>query len=116
MQQHFYQTGLIGNCAYLAHIHKNTNISWMCWPRFDSSFIFGSMLDEKKGGEFSLMPSGHYSSRQYYKDNTNVLCTEVTCEEGGNLIHDISPHFQQYERYFSPQMLARKTTRLNSSH
>ncbi|HEY9561289.1 MAG TPA: trehalase-like domain-containing protein, partial [Anseongella sp.] len=108
MQQHFYQTGLIGNCAYLAHIHKNTNISWMCWPRFDSSFIFGSMLDEKKGGEFSLLPYGNYSSRQYYKDNTNVLCTEVTCEEGRYLITDIAPRFQQYERYFRPLMLIRK--------
>lgn len=108
MQQHFYQTGVIGNCAYLAHVHKNTNISWMCWPRFDSSFIFGNMLDEKKGGEFSLLPHGKYTSRQYYRDNTNVLCTEITCEEGSYRITDYAPRFLQYERYFRPLMLVRK--------
>lgn len=108
MQKHVYQTGLIGNCAYLAHVHTNTNITWMCWPRFDSSFIFGSMLDEKKGGEFSLQPYGKYTSRQYYTENTNVLCTEITCEEGKYRITDFAPRFHQYERYFRPLMLVRK--------
>lgn len=92
----------------MAHIHKNTNVAWMCWPRFDSSFIFGGMLDEKKGGEFSLRPSGNYSSRQYYEENTNILSTEVTCEEGSYRITDFAPRFQQFERYFRPLMLIRK--------
>ncbi|HEY0244372.1 MAG TPA: trehalase-like domain-containing protein, partial [Mucilaginibacter sp.] len=73
MDKHTYQTGLIGNCAYLAHINKNTNIDWLCWPRFDSSFIFGTLLDKDQGGEFSIQPDGEYTSNQYYLENTNII-------------------------------------------
>ena len=67
MKRHTYDFGVIGNCAYTAHIKTDTNISWMCWPRFDSSFIFGGLLDDQKGGEFSALPvEGDYSSHQYY--------------------------------------------------
>jgi len=108
MDKHLYQTGIIGNCAFLAHVHKNTNISWLCWPRFDSSFILGSLLDKEKGGEFSILPSGEYTSNQFYLENTNVLCTEITCESGKYRIVDVAPRFQQYERFFKPLMLIRK--------
>lgn len=108
MEKHVYQTGLIGNCSYIAHVNKNTNISWLCWPRFDSSFVFGSLLDSKKGGEFSILPSGDYLSIQYYKENTNVLCTEITTETGKYRITDFAPRFRQYERYYKPLMLIRK--------
>lgn len=108
MKRHVYETGLIGNCAYLAHVHLNTNISWLCWPRFDSSFVFGGMLDKNKGGEFSIQPSGGYTSRQYYFENTNILCTEVTCENGKYRVIDFAPRFEQYDRYFRPLMLIRK--------
>ena len=58
MKRHTYDTGIIGNCAFLAHIGTNTNFEWLCWPRFDSTFIFGGLLDKKKGGEFSILPDG----------------------------------------------------------
>ena len=78
--RHTYDYGLIGNCSYQAHIHLDSNIEWMCWPRFDSSFIFGSMLDKEKGGEFAIRPAEEMvDSRQYYVENTNILCTEITC-------------------------------------
>jgi len=108
MEKHVYQTGLIGNCSYLAHVHKNTDISWLCWPRFDSSFIFGSMLDSKKGGEFSIAPSGEYTSEQYYLENTNILQTEITTETGKYRVTDFAPRFRQDDRYFKPLMLIRK--------
>lgn len=108
MSKHLYQTGIIGNCAFLAHVHKDTNISWLCWPRFDSSFILGSLLDKEKGGEFSILPSGDYTSDQFYLENTNVLCTEITCESGKYRVVDVAPRFQQYERFFKPLMLIRK--------
>ncbi|KAA8486680.1 GH15 family glucan-1,4-alpha-glucosidase [Arcticibacter tournemirensis] len=113
--KHLYETGIIGNCSFLAHVHKNTNIAWLCWPRFDSTFIFGSLLDEKKGGEFSILPSGEYSSHQYYLENTNVLCTEISCENGRYRITDFAPRFHQYERFFKPLMLIRKIEVLEGS-
>ncbi|MEM9895659.1 MAG: glycoside hydrolase family 15 protein [Bacteroidota bacterium] len=116
MSRHSYDYGVIGNCAYTAHINKNTNISWMCWPRFDSSFIFGSLLDDEKGGEFSIQPSsGIKSSEQYYSDNTNVLCTEITSETGKYRVTDFAPRFFQEDRYFKPLMLIRKIERLKGT-
>lgn len=108
MVKHTYQTGLIGNCAFLAHVHKNTDISWLCWPRFDSTFVFGSLLDEQKGGEFSIRPASEFTSEQSYLENTNVLVTKVTCDDGEYQITDLAPRFFQYDRYFKPLMLIRK--------
>lgn len=108
MNKHVYESGIIGNCAYMAHVQKDTNISWLCWPSFDSSFVFGSMLDQEKGGEFSICPVGEYSSKQYYIENTNVMRTEITTADGAYRITDFAPRFRQYDRYFKPLMLIRK--------
>lgn len=108
MEKHTYQTGIIGNCSFLAHVNKNTNIDWLCWPRFDSSFVLGAILDKQKGGEFSILPEGEFVSEQYYLENTNVLCTEISTEEGTYRITDFAPRFSQHERYFKPLMFIRK--------
>lgn len=108
MAKHTYQSGIIGNCSYIAHVNKNTNITWLCWPKFDSGFIFGSLLDEDKGGEFSILPKHEFTSEQWYIENTNVLVTEVTCEQGKYRITDFAPRFILFERYYKPLMLIRK--------
>lgn len=108
MEKHTYQTGIIGNCAYLAHVNKNTNIDWLCWPLFDSTFIFGKMLDAKKGGEFSILPEGEFMSEQYYLENTNVLITEITCGSDKYRITDFAPRFREHDRYYKPLMLIRQ--------
>ena len=115
MEKHIYQTGIIGNCGYLAHVHKNTNIEWLCWPRFDSSFVFGGLLDKNKGGCFTILPAGEFTSKQYYLENTNVLCTEITCAEGSYRITDFAPRFSQFDRFFKPLMLVRKVELLHGS-
>ncbi|MDX1629167.1 MAG: trehalase-like domain-containing protein, partial [Fulvivirga sp.] len=107
-KRHTYDYGLIGNCSYQAHIHTNTNIAWMCWPRFDSSFIFGGLLDEENGGKFTIHPDGEIkNTHQHYLENTNILCTEITCEEGRYRVIDFAPRFFQYDRYYKPLMLIR---------
>ena len=94
MDRHTYDYGVIGNCAFTAHIHTNTNIAWMCWPRFDSSFIFGGMMDQDKGGEFSIKPIGDKMiTTQYYIENTNILCTEVEGDSGVYRVTDFAPRF-----------------------
>ncbi|MBL7719720.1 MAG: glycoside hydrolase family 15 protein [Flavipsychrobacter sp.] len=107
-QRHIYDTGIIGNCAFIAHVHKNTNIAWLCWPRFDSSFIFGGLLDEEKGGHFSILPEGEFTSTQQYIENTNILETIVDAPDGKYKVTDYAPRFQLYERFFKPLMLIRK--------
>lgn len=109
MDRKTYQSGIIGNCAFMAHVKKNTNISWLCWPTFDSSFVFGKLLDDNQGGEFSISPvKPDYTSKQYYIENTNVLRTEITTEDGSYRVTDFAPRFSQYDRYFKPLMLIRK--------
>lgn len=115
MSVHRYNMGIIGNCSYLGYVDMDANVSWLCMPRFDSSFIFGSLLDKEKGGEFSITPTGKYTSRQYYIENTNVLCTEFQCERGKFRVIDCAPRFFQYERYFKPLMLVRKIEVLEGS-
>lgn len=105
-----YETGIIGNCAFMAHVKKDTNIAWLCWPRFDSSFVFGNLLDVDQGGEFSILPADgkDFTSKQYYIENTNVLRTEITTEDGTYRVTDFAPRFKQFDRYFKPLMLIRK--------
>ena len=108
-ERHTYDYGVIGNCAYTAHIKKDTNIAWMCWPRFDSSFIFGNLIDDEKGGEFSALPAeGDYSSDQHYLTNSNVLATEIECASGKYRVTDFAPRYLQFERSYKPLMLIRK--------
>ncbi|MCC2546403.1 glycoside hydrolase family 15 protein [Hymenobacter sp. BT175] len=109
MSKHTYDMGLIGNCAYLALIRKDTSVAWLCWPRFDSSFVFGSLLDRQKGGSFAILPaSADFQSNQYYVENTNVLCTEIECADGAYRVTDFAPRFPQYDRYYKPLMVVRK--------
>ena len=114
-EKHLYKSGIIGNCSFIAHVDMDTNISWLCLPRFDSSFVFGGMLDKEKGGEFSILPVGEYHSNQYYEENTNILCTEITSKDGTYKITDFAPRFSLYERYFKPLMLIRKVEPLKGS-
>jgi GH15 family glucan-1,4-alpha-glucosidase len=107
--RHTYDYGVIGNCAFSAHIHKDTNVAWMCWPKFDSSFIFGRLLDDEKGGEFSVKPiESEYTSKQYYIENTNILCTEIETATGKYRVTDFAPRFLNSDRYYKPLMLVRK--------
>lgn len=106
---HKYNFGIIGNCSYLAFVDADANVVWLCMPRFDSPWLFGSLLDKQGGGEFSVKPaSGTYSSRQHYIENTNILSTEFTVPEGKFRVIDFAPRFQQNGRYFKPSMLVRK--------
>ncbi len=116
MDQHKYDYGIIGNCAYLALVDTKANIGWMCWPRFDSSFIFGGLLDENVGGQFSIQPEWDaYTTSQEYITNTNVLETTFECEDGSFKVIDFAPRFYQYERYYKPLMLVRKIVPLKGT-
>lgn len=109
MSRHTYNHGLIGNCAYLALVDTNANVSWLCWPKFDSSFLFGSLLDKEKGGEYSITPADpNFTSEQYYLPNTNILVTEFHCEDGSYKVVDFAPRFLNYDRYYKPLLMARR--------
>jgi GH15 family glucan-1,4-alpha-glucosidase len=109
MNTHKYNYGIIGNCSYLALIDDKANVGWLCWPRFDSSFVFGGLLDDDKGGHFYIEPeSKECTTRQRYLENTNILETTFECPDGSYKVIDFAPRFYQYERYYKPLMLMRK--------
>ncbi len=106
--------GLIGNCSYSALVDVDANIAWLCWPRFDSSFIFGSLLDKEKGGEFSIRPAlADYESHQSYISNTNILVTRFKAADGEFEVIDFAPRFLEFERYHKPHLLMRKVRKLS---
>lgn len=109
MSIHKYNLGIIGNCSYLAYIDTHADVKWMCMPKFDSSFLFGSLLDEDRGGHFYIRPATDlYQSRQYYVENTNILCTEFSTEDARFRVIDCAPRMNIHDRQFKPLMLVRK--------
>ena len=112
---HKYNLGIIGNCSYLAYIDTHADVKWMCLPGFDSSFLFGGLIDKEKGGCFKISPVNEYKSNQYYLPNTNILCTEFENGQGRFRVTDFAPRFLQYERYYRPLMLVRKIEWLSGS-
>lgn len=97
---------IIGNCSYNALL-RNGSVEWMCWPRPDSSFVFGPLLDENRGGAFAVEGLGANEVRQEYVENTNVLRTTFVSESGTFELYDFAPRFQLHDRSFKPQMIVR---------
>ena len=84
--------GIIGDLYTAALVGMDGTIDWFCAPHFDSPSIFGSILDEEKGGHFSLRPTfDDVRSTQYYLPETNVLVTHFTSEEGVAQVVDFMP-------------------------
>jgi GH15 family glucan-1,4-alpha-glucosidase len=84
--------GLIGDLQTCALVTTGGAIDWFCAPRFDSPSIFASLLDQQKGGQFSIMPAGaDYTTKQLYFPDTGVLITRFMAEGGVAEIHDFMP-------------------------
>ena len=76
---------MIGDLRTLAMVDRSGSIGWMCWPRFDSPSIFGSLLDPD-GGDWTIRPvdDGDLDpdGRQTYLSSTNVLITRFDTPTG----------------------------------
>ncbi|MCA9471697.1 MAG: glycoside hydrolase family 15 protein [Nitrospirales bacterium] len=84
--------GLIGNMRTTALVGMNGSIDWLCFPHFDSPSVFASILDEHKGGKFSIAPlSENVTYKQYYWPDTNVLVTRFLSPHGVGRVIDFMP-------------------------
>lgn len=84
--------GIIGNMKTVALVSRNGSIDFMSFPRFDSPTIFAAMLDENKGGYFSIEPQlEDYTTRQLYIPGTAVLLTRFFSEDGIAEVTDYMP-------------------------
>lgn len=69
----------IGDHAFLSDCHTGAlvapdgAVSWMCVPRFDSSSLFGRILDRTRGGSWEMGVAGVTSPQYDYVDNSLIL-------------------------------------------
>jgi GH15 family glucan-1,4-alpha-glucosidase len=83
--------GVIGDMRSVALVGNNGSIDWCCLPHFDSPSLFAAILDDRKGGFFSLAPAGECQTKQMYLPNTNVLMTRFFSDEGMAEVIDFMP-------------------------
>ncbi|MBO0874047.1 MAG: glycoside hydrolase family 15 protein, partial [Pseudonocardia sp.] len=84
--------GLIGDLQTAALVSTDGSIDWFCCPRFDSSSVFGALLDDERGGHFRVRPArGGYRSQQLYLPDTAILITRFLTEEGVGEVVDYMP-------------------------
>lgn len=91
--------GLIGNGQSCALVSKEGSIDWCCLPDFDSGSTFARVLDDEKGGYFSIEPADGKAAiaetHQCYERNTNVLLTTITLHNGDAYrITDFMPRWE----------------------
>lgn len=83
--------GIIGNLHTAALVGTEGTIDWLCLPSFDAPSVFCAILDDEKGGHFSLHPTSYARSQQLYLPDTNVLLTRFLSPEGVAEILDFMP-------------------------
>jgi GH15 family glucan-1,4-alpha-glucosidase len=84
--------GLIGNMRTTALVSNEATIDFMCFPRIDSPTLFASLLDEKRGGAFSIAPAFDAPhTKQMYLPETNVLLTRFMSPDAVCEIVDFMP-------------------------
>lgn len=84
--------GIIGDLETAALVGTDGTIDWLCLPRFDSGSVFGSILDEKKGGFFRISAKDERAThKQFYWPDTNVLVTRFLSPDGVCEIADFMP-------------------------
>ncbi|MBE0534202.1 MAG: glycoside hydrolase family 15 protein [Phycisphaerae bacterium] len=86
--------GVIGNCRSAALISEKGSLDWACLPTFDSQSVFARLLDDTRGGEFSIEPVGDYQVRQRYLPKTNILATHFTNGMDTFEVYDFMPRYR----------------------
>jgi alpha,alpha-trehalase len=74
--------GLIGDGTTSALVGLDGSVAWLCLPRFDSQPLFCSLLDDARGGRFTVAPDEVIEARQRYEPDTALLITELRSPTG----------------------------------
>ena len=84
--------GLIGNLQTAALVSTDGTIDWFCAPRFDSPSIFGSLLDDDRGGHLRTRPMvDTFTRQQLYYPDTAILVTRFLTDSGVGEVVDFMP-------------------------
>ncbi len=79
---------LIGNCETAALINARGGIDWLCLPTFDAPSIFARLLDEEKGGDFTIQPAEEFKVTREYADDSAILHTRFETASGAVTLTD----------------------------
>ncbi len=103
--------GVISDRHSGALIDKHGDICWYCPGQFDNKSIFAALLDEQKGGVWSLNPKKEYSVTRKYIGNSSILETRFYSQDDAFTLTDWMPAGDNYSgicRMFSSSTLPRK--------
>jgi alpha,alpha-trehalase len=101
-----YDYAIIGNCTTAALIGSDCSIDWLCLPNFDSASVFGRILDQDKGGHFSITGVDTIKITQSYVPHTPILKTVFQTKHGIFEVRDYMPRFINIEEecYCPPEI------------
>ena len=84
--------GVIGDLHTVALVGMNGSIDFCSFPKFDSPTIFAALLDQHRGGRFSIHPAvDDVSYKQLYLPDTNVLISRFLSDDGLSEVSDFMP-------------------------
>ncbi len=105
--------GLIGNLNTTALVSKRGSIDFMPFTRFDSPTVFAALLDNEKGGFFSIdVKDGEVNHKQLYLPDTAVLITRYLSQDGIAELTDFMPLEKEENRL----VLVRKLKIIKGEH
>ncbi|MDH6125878.1 glycoside hydrolase family 15 protein [Kitasatospora sp. GP82] len=99
--------GIIGDLHTVALVGDDGTIDWCCLPRFDSPSVFGSLLDCRQGGAFSVSVRQAQRTKQMYLPDSNVLLTRFLGESAVAELYD----FMVPDHYSCPKAGVRQIVR-----
>jgi GH15 family glucan-1,4-alpha-glucosidase len=82
---------LIGDCRTAALVSLGGSIDWLCLPHFSGASVFAALLDEERGGRFTICPVGQFKSKRRYIGSTAVLETIFETSTGVARLIDLMP-------------------------
>ena len=82
---------IIGNLRSAALVSKDGSVDWAPAPYLNSPSVFAALLDDTKGGKWSIAPVDPYTTKQEYLGFTNILVTRFTTKQGVVEIVDFIP-------------------------
>ncbi len=96
--QPIHDYGIIGDMNSCALVSLQGSIDWACFPRFDSPSIFAAILDDAKGGRFSITADAEHTVEQVYLPDSVVIETTFTCDTGSAAVLDFMPQRRVREK------------------
>jgi alpha,alpha-trehalase len=82
---------LIGDCHGCALVSRAGSIDWCAFGRFDAPPAFCRLLDARKGGFMSIMPTDAFEVERGYLNDSNILRTVLTTSTGKAAVTDFMP-------------------------